>query len=225
VAISAGDDDACALTGAGAVKCWGWNGFGALGDGTTTNSSTPVDASGRSSGVVAIDAESYGHTCALMSGAPVKCWGWNRYGQLGDGRTIDSSTPVDVQGLPSGVAAISVGGEHTCALTGGGPVSCWGNNSWAGQLGDGTTTNSATPVDVSGLGSGVSAISAATDATADDVDHTCALTSDGAVLCWGYNGSGQLGDGTTTDSSTPRFVQGFAGRPAASISSPASAGI
>jgi alpha-tubulin suppressor-like RCC1 family protein len=276
VAISAGPRAACALTAAGAAKCWGDNGFGQLGDGTTTDRSTPVDVSGLSGGVVAIDAESYGHTCALSSGGAVKCWGWNRYGQLGNGTTTDSSTAVDVTGLSSGVVAISVGGVHTCALTRAGAVKCWGNNSWAGQLGDGTTIDRLTPVavvglgsrvsaisaggyytcavtsagaarcwgsntdgqlgdgtdidrmtpvDVSGLASGVSAISAASNDTADDVDHTCALMNDGAVKCWGYNGSGQLGDGTTIDSLVPVFVQGFAGRPAASISAPASGGV
>jgi len=145
-------------------------------------------------------------------------------GQLGDGTTTDSLTPVAVLGLGSRVSAISAGGYYTCVVTTAGAAKCWGSNT-DGQLGDGTATNSSTPVDVSGLSSGVSAISAATDYTADDVDHTCALMSAGAVLCWGYNFHGQLGDGTTTDSATPVFVQGFAGRPVASIAAPASGGV
>ncbi len=197
-AISAGRDQTCAVTSAGGVKCWGYNKFGQVGDGTTTNKTTPVEVSGLSSGVAAISAGGL-HTCALTSGGGVQCWGNNEFGQLGE--ETNATTPVEVSGLASGVAAISAGGHHTCALTSAGGVKCWGENS-NGQLGDGTTMNKTTPVEVSGLSSGVAAISAGEE-------HTCALTSAGGVKCWGYNHDGQLGDGTTTNKTTPVEVSGL----------------
>jgi alpha-tubulin suppressor-like RCC1 family protein len=199
-AISAGAFHTCALTSTGAVKCWGDDEYGEVGDGTTVNKTTPVAVSGLSSGVTAISAGAY-HTCALTSAGAVKCWGENEYGELGDGTTVNTTTPVAVSGLSSGVTAISAGAYHTCALTSAGAVKCWGENG-DGQLGDGTTTNTTTPVNVLGLSSGVTAISAG-------ALHTCALTSAGAVKCWGYNRFGEVGDGTTTNIAEPVAVSGL----------------
>ena len=143
------------------------------------------------------------HSCAVVIGGKIRCWGGNFYGQLGIGTTGDNAvanSPVEVTGI-SGASAISSFSDHTCALVNGG-VKCWGGNE-AGQLGDTTTTNSGTPVNVVGLTSGVSKV-------ITGVQHTCALTTGGGVKCWGHN-SGELGNGDDTymSSSVPVDVIGL----------------
>jgi alpha-tubulin suppressor-like RCC1 family protein len=199
-AVAAGWNFTCALTSTGGVKCWGANEFGQLGDGTATPRSTPVDVVGLTSGVVAIAAGGQ-HACALTSAGGVKCWGSNLFGGVGDGTTTDRLTPVDVSGLTSGVAAIAVGAFHTCAVTTGGAAKCWGGNEF-GELGNGTTFASLVPVNVTGLSSGVTAITAGGR-------QTCVVTSTGGVKCWGHNASGQLGDGGGYSRSTPVDVAGL----------------
>ena len=140
------------------------------------------------------------HTCARMSDGSARCWGLNDAGQLGNGTTTDSRIPVLVSGLASGVVAIAGGDEHSCALMSDGTVRCWGSN-FDGQLGDGTTTQRVTPVNVIGVANAL-AVSASTA-------HSCALLSSGGVKCWGYNGDGQLGDGTTNDHLTAVSVSGI----------------
>jgi hypothetical protein len=197
-AITAGEYHTCTLL-SGEVKCWGDNFSGQLGDGTTTNSSTPVDVVGLDQGVTAVTAGE-DHTCALVNGG-VKCWGNNAYGKLGDGTTTNRTTPVDVIGLGSGVTAVSAGSAHTCAIGPSGGARCWGAN-WEGELGDGTFTDSSTPVDVVGLEQGVTAI-------AVGLYHTCAIGPNGGAKCWGDNYFGQLGDGTTHKRNTPVDVTGL----------------
>jgi alpha-tubulin suppressor-like RCC1 family protein len=190
-AIAAGVRHSCALTSTGGVKCWGANISGALGDGTTNRRPRRVvDVSGLSTGVTVI-AAGHDHSCALTSTGGVKCWGDNAFGQVGDGTSSNRWAPVDVFGLSGGVSAIAAGGSQSCALTSTGGVKCWGRN----RL---------TPEDVSGLGGGVTAI-------ATGGAHTCAVTRAGGVKCWGANDHGQLGDGTTSDRSTPVDVFGLSG--------------
>jgi alpha-tubulin suppressor-like RCC1 family protein len=199
--IAAGENHTCALTVAGGVKCWGSNDSGQLGDGTAWDRLTPVDVVGLASGVTAIST-SFGHTCALTDGGGAKCWGSGSTGELGDGRTKDSRIPIDVSGLASGVTAIAAGGGYTCAIVSGGALKCWGAGS-DGELGDGSTSGSLTPVGVTGLEAGVMALAAG-------FWSACAVAAGGAVKCWGYNADGQLGDGTTTDAASPVAVSGLA---------------
>jgi alpha-tubulin suppressor-like RCC1 family protein len=200
--ISAGGIHSCAVTTGGAVKCWGYNASGQLGAVTDSwRSSTPVSVGGLTTGISAISAGG-GHSCALTSGGAPLCWGANEYGQVGDGTVEDTFDPTPVSGLTSGVAAISAGGGwHTCAVTTAGGALCWGLGS-NGQLGDGSDTYGLTPVGVSGLSSGVRAISAGRW-------HTCAVSTAGGALCWGANLWGQLGDGTGIDRLTPVPVAGL----------------
>lgn len=164
---------------------------------------TPSDVFGLSSGAGAVAAGG-SHTCALTTVGGLKCWGYNANGQLGNGTTISSSVPLDVSGLVSGVAAVALGGAHTCALTIVGGVKCWGYNEY-GQLGNGTTVDVSVPVDVMGLTTGAVAITAG-------ILHTCAITTDGGLKCWGHNGSGAVGSGTIGNppwSTTPVDVFGM----------------
>jgi alpha-tubulin suppressor-like RCC1 family protein len=141
-------------------------------------------------------------TCAVTAGGGLKCWGDNLYGRLGDGSGTNQNSPVDVSSLGSGVIGVSAGDDHTCALMATGGVKCWGRNAF-GELGDGTApTDHATPVDVSGLSSGVVAIAAGSL-------HTCALTTAGGVKCWGSNNSGELGSGNHTEQHVPVDVIGL----------------
>jgi alpha-tubulin suppressor-like RCC1 family protein len=201
-AIATGMSYTCALTADGAVKCWGENGSGQLGDGTSVQRLTPTDVTGLASGVTALAAGA-GHTCALTEGGGVKCWGENFSGQLGDGTSSQRLSPTDVKGLMTGVANVVASGDDTCVLTTGGGVKCWGDND-SGRLGDGSTAGSLEPVNVNGLSSGVTAIAAGGG-------HACAVTSGGGVKCWGYNGDGALGDGTTNNRIFPMDVRGIAG--------------
>lgn len=199
LSVVAGGRHTCALSSAGA-QCWGDNVAGELGDGTTTSSLSPVAVQGITGNLQTV-VSGQAYTCALSSGS-VQCWGSNFSGQLGNNSTADnSSTPVGVQGLPTGVLAIAAGDEHTCALAPGG-VWCWGSNS-AGQLGrDSSTSSYSTAVAVAGLPGEVLGIACGSA-------HTCALAH-GGVWCWGSNAYGKLGNNSTSSNSpTPVQVQGL----------------
>jgi alpha-tubulin suppressor-like RCC1 family protein len=146
-AVASGYDHTCAVVNGG-VLCWGYNNYGQLGNNSTAQSSVPVQVQGLTAGATAITAGS-NHTCAVLNGSAY-CWGWNSYingigGMLGNGTTIDSSVPVQVTGLTSGVQAIATGYSHACAVVNGRAVWCWGANDFF-QLGNNSTANSLVPV-------------------------------------------------------------------------------
>jgi len=196
--VSAGYAHTCAVLSDGRVKCWGWNQYGQLGNGTNDDSLVPVFVSGIDNAILV--SAGYAHTCAVLGDGTVKCWGSNEAGQLGNGVTEDSTLPVAVSDL-NNVKFVSTGGEHTCALLKDGTAKCWGLNI-AGQLGNGGPYSYYyTPDSVSGLNNIISI-------SAGQI-HTCAVIDNGKAYCWGANISGQLGDGSNNNSLIPVEVNGI----------------
>ncbi len=195
VQVAASYFHACARLAGGAVSCWGGNEWGQIGDGTQVdqNSPTPVLA-----GVTEIAVGGL-HSCGVFSGTTVKCWGFNNFGQLGPGTISNFSlVPLDVPGV-TGAIQLVLGTNHSCALLGDGTVQCWGYNA-AGQLGRGTFANGLypDPEPVVGLSDVVQLSGTA--------KTMCARRVEGHVDCWGENGWGQLGDGTTENKAWPTPV-------------------
>ena len=203
--VSVGSGHSCAVTTGGKVRCWGWNQNGRLGYGNTNNigdNELPSTAGDVDVGAsVSQVSAGHQHTCAVTTGNNVRCWGFNAYGQLGYGNTTwigDNEMPSTAGDVNVGasVSQVSAGGFHSCAVTTGNTVRCWGG-SFVGQLGYGNTNSigdnelpsTAGDVDV---GAPVSQVSAGQN-------HTCAVTTGNAVRCWGYNTSGQLGYGHTNN--------------------------
>ncbi|ODA90867.1 hypothetical protein ATY41_08100 [Leifsonia xyli subsp. xyli] len=205
-AIAAGGYHSLALASDGTVWAWGHNNDGELGNGTTTASTTPVQAQGLGGRTITAIAAGGYHSLALASDGTVWAWGHNNDGELGNGTTTASTTPVQAQGLGGRtITAIAAGGYHSLALASDGTVWAWGHNN-DGELGNGTTTASTTPVQAQGLGGRtITAIAAGGY-------HSLALASDGTVWAWGHNNDGELGNGTTTASTTPVQAQGLGGR-------------
>ena len=206
--VAAGEVHTCMVTSTGGVNCWGQNEYGQLGTGNTTDSSSPVPVIGLPSGVVSVAAGSLS-TCALTGAGNVWCWGDNSSGQLGNGTFTQSNIPVELLD-PSGnsslsdIAQIAAGQNHACAVTNAGAALCWGDNS-KGELGNDSVNGSDIPVMVSGLSSNISTISAGSE-------FTCAVTTAEAALCWGEGGSGQLGNGQAASSSNPEAVLDTTGK-------------
>ncbi len=197
--VSVGGSHTCALTSAGVAYCWGSNGFGQLGDGTSGNGRLrPVRVAG---GLTFRQVNAGGaHTCGITTADRLYCWGANLSGQLGDGTSGSIRTsPVAVASVLS-FRSVSAGRTHTCGVTTDNVAYCWGLNN-VGQLGDGTRGNfRMRPVQVAG-GLALKVVSARGD-------HSCGVTTGNAAYCWGYNFAGQLGDGTTVSRTRPTRVVG-----------------
>jgi alpha-tubulin suppressor-like RCC1 family protein len=183
ISVAVGSQSACAIIADGGVECWGSNGDGELGNGTKTSSLAPVPVTGITSGATAV-AVGTNYACAIVSGA-VQCWGNNGFGA--------TTTPSAVSGLGSGATSISIGDQDmACAVVNGG-IQCWGSNQY-GFFGNNSTTNSAVPVPVTTLTTGVKAV-----AVGPSYGFPCAITNSGAVWCWA----------TKATASVPVRVAGF----------------
>jgi len=205
--VSAGGGHSCAVTTAGVPYCWGLNLTGQLGDGSTTSRLTPTTVVGK--WLLAGVASGGTFTCGISSAdSSGHCWGWGRYGQLGSrpaetcatetGSEPCSPTPIAVSGGLR-FLAINAGTRHTCALAPDSTAYCWGRND-TGQLGNGTSADTAQPVVVAG---GVKF-----KAVTLGFSHSCGLTAAGDAYCWGDNTWGQLGDTTRSQSPIPVRVVG-----------------
>ncbi|MEM7129088.1 MAG: clostripain-related cysteine peptidase [Chloroflexota bacterium] len=206
--VTSGRHFGCALAEVGTVYCWGENVNGQLGDGTSVFETTPslvVPSDFESLNFVQLDSGNF-HTCGLTDSGAVYCWGRNNAGQIGDGTFEHRTTPTQVEGLSSGALKVVAGDLHSCAINRGRAAVCWGYNyDW--QLGDGLPStepgiNSTVPIPVSGLNNNIQDIAAG-------ASHTCVLTDNGEVSCWGYNFHG-MGDGTENDQyRTPIRIDGL----------------
>ena len=199
-ALAAGQSHSLAIGSDGKLYAWGSNGSGQLGDGSISDTPTPVVVS-LPAGIspTALAAGDY-HSLAIGSDGKLYAWGYNQYGQLGDGTNIDSNIPVVVS-LPGGVTptAIATGAGYSLAIGSDGKLYAWGWNNH-GQLGNGTTTDSNIPV-VASLPDGVSPT-----AIAAGYFYGMVIGSDNKLYTWGQNPNGQLGNGTTTDSNIPAAI-------------------
>ncbi len=219
----------CAIVGAGVVKCWGFAANGRLGTGAalpggatsvvSAADAAPVDLGpGRRARAIAAGLS---HTCAILDTGEVRCWGTGSFGRLGNGDTQDVGDDEvpgarPVVDLPRAARAITAGDYHTCAILDDGSVRCWGYDA-NGRLGAGlplfdTVTR---PTPALNLGPGRTAVAISAGSA-----HTCAVLDNGAVTCWGFNGNGQLGQGSTTSRPVPTPPVDLGGRATAIAAAP-----
>jgi alpha-tubulin suppressor-like RCC1 family protein len=209
--VVSGFEQSCAIGSNGSTYCWGWERYGAIGNGREEdNFRTTADAVTGGPSFTSL-AGGYSHMCGLSASGAAWCWGKATLGQIGNGTQVNASTPVAVSGGHAFTQLSAGGSDRTCGVTSAGEIWCWGSNN-AGSLGAGAAgVGSTVPVRVAGartyrqvmVGSG----------------GACALRDDGAAFCWGANSYGQLGNGTTGGSSsvpvavsgTHRFVELIAG--------------
>ncbi|MCH2546956.1 MAG: hypothetical protein MK052_05050 [Alphaproteobacteria bacterium] len=206
VTVAVSRDHSCVITSDGEVYCWGNNSNGQVGDGSTSDRPTPrlvTMPAGVTFTALFVNSE---RSCALGDDGKAYCWGENLDGQLGDGTTVRKTVPTALS-MPAGVSftQMALGFRHTCALGNNGTTYCWGYN-LDGRLGDGTYASKSVPTAVS-MPSGV----AFTKLVTSEIAHICGIGDNGKLYCWGPNGSGQLGDGTSTTRNVPTATNGPAG--------------
>ena len=197
--IAAGYAQSLAIRQTGTLWAWGANGKGQLGDGTIVNSSSPVSVVGGFTDWCQMST-GLGHSVAVRRNGTAWTWGYNTNGQLGDNSIVDKSSPVSVVGGFTDWCQVSNGGSHSSAVRAIGTVWTWGNNS-VGQLGDGTNTQRSSPVSVIGGFTDWCAISS-------NSTFNAAIRQNGTMWTWGDNSTGQLGDATIVDRSSPVAVVG-----------------
>ena len=194
--VTLGDQHGCATTQQGEVWCWGGNAYGQLGDGTREDRARPAPVPGLA-GATQLSL-GYSHSCARVREGRVLCWGVNMDGQLGDGSRLTRLTPVP---LPlQSAAEVAAGSNHGCALLDTGRVACWGSQG-LGRLGDGIASALKQRLEPFTLSLQNIAHIAAKG------DHSCAVSRDGRLYCWGSNEQGMLGTGTEEDASVPTEVR------------------
>ena len=205
VAIDAGGNTTCAIIDNGSVTCWGAGSDGQIGNNQVNNKTTPTLVTGFPGGRTATNiAVGWRHACALLNDSNIACWGLNEGGILGNGNDTSSSTPVLVQTLPTSATAVGISSNnaHTCILLSDGDSACWGFGAY-GALGLGIDAmSSSSPVRVNH--SGLSTVSTDTGSW-----HTCAITENGSVACWGINFEGQIGSDSEIGSPDPVFIEGY----------------
>lgn len=218
IAQGAGTDFTCILMDDGALKCWGGSSSGQLGNGGTDGVSVP-----KSNAVTTVlppdpvtklptVGAGVSHACAALTSGRVSCWGLNTSGQLGNGTTTNSASPVTVLKDATtdlmDIVSVTTGENHSCALNNAREVYCWGHNGY-GQLGTGTASNSQFAVKVN--------TTVMFDSISAGNNHTCGR-SGGSVYCWGKNGNGQVGDKTKVDKSVPTITDGTVIAPGDAVS-------
>ena len=216
ISISTGQEHSCAILDNGSVSCWGAGSAGQLGNGGTSDKSSPTLTSTLGAGrtAVAIASGSY-HTCVILDDGTVSCWGADNYGKLGHGSYGEKYVPTPTASLGAGrtAVAISAGVQHTCVILDNGDVSCWGFG-YYGQLGNGGTSQQNSPTLTSSLGTGRKAVGISAGGA-----NTCAILDNGDVSCWGQGAWGALGNGGTSDKYSPTLTSSLgAGRTAVAIS-------
>ncbi len=195
--LATGFSHTCAIARDTTVRCWGWNAFGQLGDGTLAHRISPTPVAGLVGAVELVAG--YAHTCARLSSGEVHCWGLNSTGQLGDGTRTNRSLPASVPGAHH-ATQLALGDGHTCARFADGTARCWGCNG-SGQVGDGSSAERLVPTPVVDL-AGVAEVAAGDT-------HTCARLLDGTARCWGHASFGQVGDGHLSAHYRPAPVSGL----------------